>query len=398
MGRSIRCRFGGGRAGAVRRPPGGGRGGQQAGRRRVGERAGGRAGSALRQRRGHALDRVGDAQLPRLRTQSRVAPGRGRGHANSVGPAADRVPDGARRPHLPGAGLGGRLRGLLANAVDHHRAGLGPEPGVDDLAGRRRLADAECGVPSVDLGRLTHHPSLSVDPLGSGNAKRLSFLERASALSPSSLETVRRIAESVIIAVISSAALYLVGSVYVDAYYGRLAIEVTSLDLPPPYVALQSVHALSGLLDYPPLLLLVSVLYRILASPSRRLGQWVVRARERFPRLLPVVANLIVVTPLLLDAAASLRERELPHRSVLTEINSVLGYVGLVLLVYVLWLGWDQRRFLLSEVRARKPVPIALVFIAYLLSALVTTGVVAPSWRPSICSPVPHRQACGSPS
>ena len=114
-------------------------------------------------------------------------------------------------------------------------------------------------------------------------------MDGASPLSTSSLETARRIAESVIIAVISSAALYLVGSVYVDAYYGRLAIEVTSLDLSPPYVALQSVHALWGLLDYP-LLLLVSVLYRILASPSRRLGQWVVRARARFPRLLPVLA------------------------------------------------------------------------------------------------------------
>jgi len=191
------------------------------------------------------------------------------------------------------------------------------------------------------------------------------------------LETARRIAESVIIAVISSAALYLVGSVYVDAYYGRLAIEVTSLDLPPPYVALQSVHALWGLLDYPLLLLLVSVLYRILASPSRRLGQRVGRARERFPRLLPVLANLIIVAPLLLHAGASLRERELPHRSVLTEINSVLGYVGLALLVYLLWLGWDQRRFLLPEIQARKIVPIALVFTAYLLDALVTTGVVA---------------------
>jgi hypothetical protein len=90
-----------------------------------------------------------------------------------------------------------------------------------------------------------------------------------------------------------------------------------------------------------------------------------------------VLVNLIVVVPLLLDAAASVRERELPHRSVLTEINSVLGYVGLILLVYVLWLGWDQRRFLLTEVRARKLVPIVLVFFAYLLSALVTTGVVA---------------------
>jgi hypothetical protein len=84
----------------------------------------------------------------------------------------------------------------------------------------------------------------------------------------SALETLRRIAESVIIAVISAAGLYFVGSVYVGAYYGRLAIEATSLDLPPPYVALQSVHALWGLLDYP-LLLLVNVLYRAIAAPSR---------------------------------------------------------------------------------------------------------------------------------
>ena len=202
-------------------------------------------------------------------------------------------------------------------------------------------------------------------------------MDGASPLSTSSLETVRRIAESVIIALVSSAGLYLVGTVYTDAYYGRLAIEVTSLDLPPPYVALQSVHALWGLLDYPLTLLLVYVLYRVVASPSRRLGQWLGRARERYPRLLPVLANIIIVAPLLLNAAATLRERELPHRSVLTEINSVLGYAGLILLVYVLWLGWDQRRFLLSEVQARNLVPIALVFTDYLLSALVTTGIVA---------------------
>ena len=66
-------------------------------------------------------------------------------------------------------------------------------------------------------------------------------MDGASPLSMSSLETVLRVAESDIIALISSAALYLVGFVYVEAFYGRLAIEVTSLDLPPPYVALQSV-------------------------------------------------------------------------------------------------------------------------------------------------------------
>jgi len=97
------------------------------------------------------------------------------------------------------------------------------------------------------------------------------------------------------------------------------------------------------------LLLLVYVLYRAIASPAHRLGHELGRARQRLPRLLPVLANLIVVAPLLLDAAASVRERELPHRSALTEIRSVLGSVGLLLLISVLWLGWDQRRFVLAE-------------------------------------------------
>jgi hypothetical protein len=79
---------------------------------------------------------------------------------------------------------------------------------------------------------------------GDENAKQGSPLVGASLTSKPALETARRIAESVIIAAVSSAGLYLVGSVYTDAYYRRLAIEVTSLDLAPPYVALQSVHAL----------------------------------------------------------------------------------------------------------------------------------------------------------
>ena len=196
------------------------------------------------------------------------------------------------------------------------------------------------------------------------------------AVAKPSLETARRIAESVIIAAVSSVGLYLVGTVYTDAYYGRLSIEVTSLDLAPPYVALQSVHALWGL-RYPLLLLLFYVLYRTFAAPTRRLGAWLTETGRRYPRLLPVLANLAVVTPLLLDALVTFRERELPHRSVLTEVNSVLGYAGLVLLGYVVWLGWSQRRYLVSEIRARKLVPIALVFLVYLLSALAATGIVA---------------------
>jgi len=49
-------------------------------------------------------------------------------------------------------------------------------------------------------------------------------------VSKHALETARRIAESVIIAAISSAGLYLVATVYSDAYYGRVTIEVTSVD------------------------------------------------------------------------------------------------------------------------------------------------------------------------
>ena len=100
---------------------------------------------SLCERRGNPLGRVGDEELPQLRAGSRVAPVRGRGRAGSFDPTADRLLDGDLRPHLPGAGLAGRLRGLLTNGVDLHRAGLGPEPGVDDLAGRR-LADARFGA------------------------------------------------------------------------------------------------------------------------------------------------------------------------------------------------------------------------------------------------------------
>ena len=193
---------------------------------------------------------------------------------------------------------------------------------------------------------------------------------------PSSQESLRRIAESVVIAVVSSAAMYLVGFVYVDAYYGRLSLAMIPLDLPPPYVALQSIHAMWGLLDYPLTLVIALVLFRALAEPSRPSGRWLAQIRTRSPLLLPVLANLLLVTPLLLKAAMSLRTMDLPHRSALTEIRSVLGYAGLILLAYVLWLGW-QRRYLLAELQARQIAPLALVFTTYLLSALVNTGDAA---------------------
>ena len=45
--------------------------------------------------------------------------------------------------------------------------------------------------------------------------------------------------------------LYLVGSVYTDAYYGRMSIE-SPHSISRPLHALQSAHVLESLLDYPP--------------------------------------------------------------------------------------------------------------------------------------------------
>src|ERR671911_724288 len=138
--------------------------------------------------------------------------------------------------------------------------------------------------------RPTTRPRVSADRATRvADAKRPSGAVVAAPLTKPTLETARRIAESVIIAAISSAGLYLVGSVYTDAYYGRLSIEVTSLDLAPPYVALQSVHALWGLLEYPLILLLFYVMYRTF-SRSHRLRAWLAQVRRRFPRLLPILA------------------------------------------------------------------------------------------------------------
>jgi hypothetical protein len=90
-------------------------------------------------------------------------------------------------------------------------------------------------------------------------------------------------------------------------------------------------------------------------SRAGRSRTWFEHNRQRFLQLLPVLANLLFVAPMLVDAFAdSFLERDLPHRSVLTEIRSVLGYGALILLGYVVWLGWSQRRFLVAD-RARVP-------------------------------------------
>jgi hypothetical protein len=197
-------------------------------------------------------------------------------------------------------------------------------------------------------------------------------------VSTPALEAARRIGESVIVAAVTSAGLYLVGSVYTDAYYSRLSIEVISLDLAPPFVALQSIHALGGLLGYPSTLVVLYVLYRTFSSPARRLRAWFERVRQRFPRLVVVLANLAVIAPLVISAfIISFQEQELAPRSVLTEVAGIIGSAGFILLINTIWLGWSQRAFIVSEIRARKLLPIALVFSVYLLTALASTATAA---------------------
>ena len=195
---------------------------------------------------------------------------------------------------------------------------------------------------------------------------------------PSALETARRVGESLVIAIVTSTGLYLVGSVYTSAYYSRMSVEVTSLYLDPPYVALQSIHALPGLLEYPSTLLLFWILYRTVASRAHRMREWSRTLRPRIRRLLVVLANVAVVGPLVANAfLASSREGSLSPDSVLAEVTGMRGTVVVLLLIYVIWLGWSQRTFIVTQIRARQILPIALVFLVYLLTALASTASVA---------------------
>ncbi len=192
------------------------------------------------------------------------------------------------------------------------------------------------------------------------------------------IDAARRVGESLVVAVVGSAGLYLVGSVWTDAYYGRMSVDAASLDLAPQFVALQAVHALPRLLEYPSTLLLFWVLYRTLAGPARRLSARLGGLWRRAPSLLLALANVAVVSPLVAGAVAvSLQEGALVPGSILAEVAGVLENAGLLLLGYAVWLGWSQRASLVAQVRARRTLPIALVFLVYLLTALASTAAVA---------------------
>jgi hypothetical protein len=185
----------------------------------------------------------------------------------------------------------------------------------------------------------------------------------------------QRVFESAVIAVATSTGLYLVGSVYTDAYFSRMSIEVTSLDLSPPFIALQSAHVLESLLEYPLALLFFYLIYRVLTSRIPRLQSWYDRARQRFGRLLLLIVNLLIVSPLVIAAIQAGIDAGLTGASsVLGDVAGLMGTLGSLLFFYVIWLSFGPRQTIIAQIRERKIVPIVLLAAMYLLDALIATA------------------------
>lgn len=189
------------------------------------------------------------------------------------------------------------------------------------------------------------------------------------------LEAGRRLVESLIIAVITSTGVYLVGSVYTDAYYGRMSIDSNALDLPPSFIALQAVHALQSLLFYPMAVLLLYLPVRFIAPRLPRVRLWVGQQVDRFGRLAILVINGLVVLPLVAAAVSAGSDRAvIQTTSALSEVVSLMQAAGIALLVYVVWLSLERRAFLLAELQRHQIVPVMLVFVILLFGALVNTA------------------------
>ncbi len=185
----------------------------------------------------------------------------------------------------------------------------------------------------------------------------------------------QRAIESIVIAVVTSTGLYLVGSVYVESYFGRMSIEATSLDLSPPYIALQAAHVVQSLIEYPLTLLGFWVIYRLLASRIDSLHRWYDRFHSRFGRLFLLIVNLAVVSPLLSAALRATIDQGMYFPSTLIgEVGELMTTFGTLLLIYVIWLSVGPRSLILTQIRQHKLVPIVLLFVLYLLDALVATA------------------------
>ena len=154
-----------------------------------------------------------------------------------------------------------------------------------------------------------------------------------------------------------------------------MSIEVSSLDLAPPFIALQSAHVLESLLEYPIALLFFYLLYRVLTSRIPRLRSWYDRVKQRSGRLFLLIVNLLIVSPLLIASVQAGIDAGLNGASaVLSDVAGLMGTLGSLLLFYVIWLSFGPRQTIISQIQERKLIPIALLAALYLLDALIATA------------------------
>lgn len=189
------------------------------------------------------------------------------------------------------------------------------------------------------------------------------------------LQGARRVVESFAVAIVTSTGLYLVGSVYTDAFYGRMSIDAAALDLTPPYITLQATHVVEGLLLYPVILLGIWAIYRFIASRLPGARSWVEQAAARYGRVVLLMINLVIVAPIVIQAFRVGNAIDLMQTSsLLGEVSGLIESAGAGLLIYTIWLSFGPREVFLDQIRERKVLPIALIFVLYLLDALVSTS------------------------
>jgi hypothetical protein len=154
-----------------------------------------------------------------------------------------------------------------------------------------------------------------------------------------------------------------------------MSIEVTALDLSPPFIALQSTHVGMSLLEYPGTLLIFYGVYRLLWSRLEWARAWYDHLHQQSGRVVLLLINLVIVSPLLLAAfQVALDTRMSGAAWVLSDVAELIGALGLLLLLYLIWLSLGPRRILLTELREHKLLPIALLASLYLLDALIATA------------------------
>ncbi|MEZ4561455.1 MAG: hypothetical protein R2853_01795 [Thermomicrobiales bacterium] len=187
----------------------------------------------------------------------------------------------------------------------------GPPPPVN-----ASIADAIHGVGQGQEQRVL--PPAAEDAAKAGLASEVLAVKLADKLAGG-----RKLIESVIIAVVTSTGVYLVGSVYTEAYFGRMSIDTVALDLPPPYVALQAVHAVQSLLAYPAILLLLFLVDRVTTARLPQARSWLRRQVDRLGRVGALVINGLVVLPLVSAANTAGSNRALIQTtSALSEVVS----------------------------------------------------------------------------